>query len=162
LSRKWPTLKDKIGRTFQLLDLHDDNLLSVTIFPPRTKVNAAEVVLELEDDVSQDAKSVRFIGCGNLRVNMDFDVLANNYFAQTDVTACEIDAKRMKQFVRAQTPHWRVKYMSPSPKYLPIRKKLSRIGSYRLFKVSFFGGTVEVLAKSFSVQTAANEGKMPA
>jgi hypothetical protein len=161
-SRKWPTLKDKIGRTFQLLDLHDDNLLSVTVFPPRTKVNAGEVVLELEDDVSQNAKSVRFIGCGNLRVNMDFDVLANNYFAQTDVTTCEISASRMKQFVRAQAPHWHVKYMPLSRKYLPIRKKLAQIKGYRLFKVTFFGGTVEVLAKAFSVETAANKPKSPA
>jgi hypothetical protein len=44
-------------------------------------------------------------------------------------------------------PHWNVKYMPPLPKDKPIRKKLSSLSSYRLFKITFFGGAAEILAK---------------
>jgi len=161
-SRDWPTLKDVIGRRFQLLDLHDDNLLAITIAPPRTKVNDAEIVLEFEDDSSGATKSLSFLGCGNLRVIMDFDVLADNSFAQTDVTACQTLAGQMRKFVRAQVPHWHVRYMPPARKNLPIRKKLSRIGNYRLFKVTFFGGTLEVLARGFAMKAATTKPRRPA
>ena len=153
--------KDFVARRFQMLDLHDDNLLWIRIYPPRTKVNNAEVVLELEDDATGTTKTLSFFGCGNLRVIMDFDVLADNHFAQTEGTACQTATRRMKGFLRSQLAHWHVQYMPRSRKNLPIRKKLSRIRNYRLFKVTFFGGTLEVLAKSFTVKAAAKP-KRPA
>jgi hypothetical protein len=43
------------------------------------------------------------------------------------------------------------------PKDKPIRKKLAAIRSYHLFRIDFFGGTVEILAKSFSVKENSRE-----
>jgi hypothetical protein len=45
----------------------------------------------------------------------------------------------------------RTVYMPPAPKNQPIRKKLMDIQSYVLFRVEFFGGTLEVLAKGYNL-----------
>jgi hypothetical protein len=82
---------------------------------------------------------------------MDFDVLADNWFAQTDKSIAKTDGDQMKKFVRSQTAHWHVRYMPPQAEDKPIRKKLSAIGNYVLFKVKFFGGTVEILAKGYKL-----------
>lgn len=42
--------------------------------------------------------------------------------------------------------------MPPLPPDKPIRKKLTSIRKYRKFKIKFFGGTVEILAKGFKLK----------
>ena len=85
---------------------------------------------------------------------MDFDVLADNSQAgNTNTSVATTDVKRMKKFVRAQVSHWRTTYMPPTPKNKPIRQKIKQIRSYTLFRVAFFGGTAEVLAKQFKLKS---------
>jgi hypothetical protein len=146
------TKPDSIVEKFNKLDFHDDGLKSVRIHRLNKKANSANVDLEFRDDSTGAAKLLSFRGCGNLRYVMDFDVLAGNWFAQTEKGAAINDAGRMHKFVRAQMPHWHVRYMPPSPKDKPIRKKMSSITKYALFRVTFFGGTVEVLARSFTLR----------
>jgi hypothetical protein len=145
--------QDLVLRRFKRLDFHDDGLLSVRIRPPHTKTNNAVLELELQDYETKAHKTLSFRRCGNLRIIMDFDVLANNWFAQTDQATCETSVARMRQYVKSQMGHWHVKYMPPSPKNKPIQKKLAGIGGYRLFRVTFFGGTIEVLAKYFEFKS---------
>jgi hypothetical protein len=149
--------KDSLVCKFDLVDLHDDNLVCVKISAPSTRTNITNIEFEFRDDATGAKKILWFGGCANLRYIMDFDVLANNWFAQTEQTKCNADAKKMKAFVRAQIPHWHVQYMPPSPRDLPIRKKLSSIRKYRLFKITFFGGTVEILARQFTVRDFKRE-----
>lgn len=134
------------------LDLHDDNLLDINIHLSRAKINTTRIEFRFRDDSTKAEKVVSFGGCANIRYIMDFDVLAANWFAQTKQVMSEVDPNRMRRFVQAQTSHWHVKYMPPMPSDKPIRKKLSAIGSYRLFKISFFGGTAEILARSVSLK----------
>ena len=143
---------DPITRKFNALDLHDDNLISVLIRAPRTKKNDATVVLEFEDDGTRQIKILSFQACANLRFNADFDVLAHNWFAQTEQTRCKSLAKRMARFVRSQKSVWHTIYMPPFHREFPIRKKLLSIRKYRLFKITFFGGTIEILGKSFALK----------
>jgi hypothetical protein len=146
--------KDVVVARFNKLDLHDDNLLSVKVSPARAKSKTTTIDFDLQDDATGAKKVLSFSGCANLRFLMDFDVLANNWFAQTDGAVCQADASRMKKFVRAQQPHWHVRYMPPIPKDMPIRKKLSGIRGYRLFRIRFFGGSVELLAKTFAMKVS--------
>jgi len=139
------------GARFRKLDFHDDNLASVEIYPPRKSTGAAQIDFQFLDDSTGSLKVVSFHRCANLRYVMDFEVMAANWFAQTDRFAVESDVSRMKRFVRSQMVHWHTKYMPPMPRDKPIRKKLATIRSYHLFRIAFFGGTVEILAKSFSV-----------
>ena len=82
---------------------------------------------------------------------MDFDVLADNWPFNTEALTAKTDLRTMLKIVRAQRSHWRTTYMPPMPKDKPIRKKLGSIRSYTLFRVAFFGGTAEVLAKSYTL-----------
>jgi hypothetical protein len=145
------------GARFNKLDFHDDNLASVKIYPPRKRTDTAQIDFQFEDDSTGAMKLVSFHRCANLRYIMDFDVLAANWFAQTKCFAAEDDVNRVKRFVRSQMANWHVKYMPPMPRDKPIRKKLSAIRSYHLFRIDFFGGTVEILAKSFSVKENSRE-----
>lgn len=140
------------SRRFNQVDLHDDNLLSVTVRPPLTKTGSATIDFRFRDYGTSKTKVLSFLGCGNLRMLMDFDTLAANWFAQTEDVSSQVDSTRMRKFVRAQRTHWHVRYMPPTSPNKPIRGKLSRIGSYCLFKVTFFGGTAEILAKNFALK----------
>ncbi len=82
---------------------------------------------------------------------MDFDVLADRWYFGTSGCVARTDVHRMKKFVRAQKSHWRTTYMPPMPKDMPIQKKLKSIRNYVLFRLEFFGGTAEILAKNYSL-----------
>jgi hypothetical protein len=148
--RKTPN--DRILKRFNRLDFHDDNLMLVIFLPPRTRHGSATIVLEIEDDGTGAKKVLTFHRCGNVRFLMDFDVLANNWFAQTRGAGAIATIQKLKKFVTTQKVHWRVQYMPPQPADIPIRKKLATIRSYRLFKIRFFGGTLEILARSFKLE----------
>jgi hypothetical protein len=138
-----------VTKRFNNLDLHDDNLVSVSIHPPHSRKNSARIDLEFQDDASGKRKLLSFRHCANVRYLMDFDVLADNSFAQTDHASSFDDAKRMRKFIRAQMANWHTQYMPPTPKDKPIRKKLSSLDKYALFRITFFGGVVEILATNF-------------
>jgi hypothetical protein len=42
--------------------------------------------------------------------------------------------------------------MPPTPKNKPITKTLKSIRGYVLFRITFFGGTAEILAKTFTIR----------
>jgi hypothetical protein len=83
---------------------------------------------------------------------MDFDVLAFQWFFGTHGSNARADLRRMRKFVMSQTSHWRTTHAPPMPKDKPIRKKLESIKNYILFRVSFFGGTAEILAKNYKLR----------
>jgi hypothetical protein len=144
--------KDAVARKFNRLDFHDDILKLVTIHPSSTARNLTSIDFEVEDHSTRTTKLLSFHSCANVRFSMDFDVLASNWFANTEGSAADTNAQKMRKFIAAQKPHWRTTYMPPQPKDRPIRKKLSSIRDYALFKVKFFGGTVEILAKNFKLK----------
>jgi hypothetical protein len=154
--------KDLVARRFSNIDFHDDALVSVKVHAPRRKGDSAKIILEFRDDASGAKKVLRIGGCANLRWLMDFDVLACNWYAQTERATFIRDAEKMRKFVHAQTAHWHVKFMPPSPKHEPIRRKISNIRKYVLFRVTFYGGTMEVLAKNFKVTLSRRVRSLPA
>jgi hypothetical protein len=84
---------------------------------------------------------------------MDFDVLADNWYGgNTESSIAKTDVARMRKFVRAQMSHWRTAYMPPTPMDKPIRTKLASLRSFLLFRVAFFGGTAEILAKNYRLR----------
>ena len=142
---------EAIAEKFNNLSFHDDNLTSVTVHALQSRRNRARVDFRLRDDSTDKEKLLSFMDCANIRYVMDFDVLADNWYAQTQVSIAKIDAVQMKKFVLSQTAHWHVRYMPPIPKERPVRKKLAEVGKYVLFKLMFFGGTVEILAKNYKL-----------
>ena len=138
-----------VVRRFNSLDLYDDEIVSLRMEPLNGRKNLTTLIFELIDDRSEKRKWLTFSGCANLRQNIDFDVVADASFALMEKVSALRDVRRMEKFVKAHKKHWRTIYMPPSPPNLPIRRKLASIRSYVLFKVTFHGGTIEILAKSF-------------
>jgi hypothetical protein len=136
-------------------DLHDDNLLGIQVTSPRKKNELATIHIDLQDDATGGVKRITMSRCTNIRWVMDFNILADNWFAQTNAFTVVSDLKKMKSFVESQRRHWRVKYMHPSSPDNPIKGKLASIRSFRLFQIKFFGGTLEVLAKSVKIKRIA-------
>lgn len=151
-SNKKPVHERGSAARFGKLDFHDDSLKFVRIHPGVKRGVGGRVDFSFADYTTKKAKSISFRECANLRCILDFDVLADNWFAQTEGVDCINDAKRMEKFVRAQVAHWHVRYMPPTPKDRPIRRKIASIRRYHLFRVRFFGGTFEVLAKRYLVR----------
>jgi hypothetical protein len=144
--------ENSVAARFSELSFHDDNLESVTVYPPPSWDNRTRIDFRLRDDSTGKEKLLSFLGCANIRYVMDFDVMAHNSFAQTNSSNATVDAGRMKRFVLSQTTHWHTKYMPPFAEDEPVKKKLSAIGDYSLFKITFFGGTAEILAKSYKLR----------
>jgi hypothetical protein len=141
-----------VAKRFNRLDFHDDTLKLFTLHPPMTGRNLTTIDLEFKDDATGETKLLTFRGCANLRFSMDFDVLAANWFADTQGSAADTNTEKMRKFITTQEPHWRTTYMPSQPRDRPIRKKLSSLQQYTLFKVKFFGGTVEILAKGYKLK----------
>ena len=74
-----PTVND-IAQRFRDLDFHDDTFVVMGVSPSMSRGAVIGSVLELRfsSHQSQSLRALQFIGCANLRVGMDFDVLAGN------------------------------------------------------------------------------------
>jgi hypothetical protein len=139
---------EAIAGKFNNLSFHDDNLTSVTVHTLQSRRNRTRIDIRLRDDSTDKEKLLSFLGCANIRYVMDFDVLADNWYAQTNASIAKSDAVQMKKFVHSHSAHWHVRYMPPIPQDKPVRKKLAEIGKYVLFKLMLFGGTIEILARN--------------
>ena len=141
--------ENAVAMRFNKLDFHDDALISLRIVLPRSRNNFTRIDFEFQDDSTGAVEVLSFHSCANFRFIMDFDVLADQWYFGTAASRANTDVERMTKFVKAQKRHWRTVHMPPAPKDKPIRTKLKLIRRYVLFRVAFFGGTAEVLAKNF-------------
>jgi hypothetical protein len=156
LLKKVQKNKSTVERRFCGLNLYDDNLISLSFRAPQTTRNETKIDLVFSEYLTGKRKSLSFIRTANARFIMDFDVLSCNSFAQTHGVKSFSDLTKMKGFVIGQRPHWRTIYMPPMSKDQPVLKKLSAIRKYTLFRVTFHGGTLEVLAKNFRYKGPSN------
>lgn len=123
--------------------------------PPTSRPkNITRIEFGFLDDATHKKKTLLFHQCANIRFIMDFDVLADQCVFGTDSSIAQVRVSQMRKFIRSQRSHWRLEYRPPMAKDQPIRKKLKSIRSYVLFKVAFFGGTAEILARNFELKTA--------
>ena len=144
--------KDAIAERFNKLDFHDDALILLRVHPPRTRGNFTKIDFKFRDDSTGSLKMLSFLSCANFRFVMDFDVLADHWYFGTSGSVAKTNVQAMRKIVRAQMSHWRTAYMPPIPKDMPVRKKLDSIRSYILFRVAFFGGTADILAKNYRLR----------
>ena len=144
--------KDLAAARFSKLDFHDDALISLRIWPPNSRRNSTRIEFEFRDDSTEGIKKLSFKSCANFRFNMDFDVLADNWhFGNTEAFVAKSDHEVIRKFVTAHRSHWSTKYMPPMSREKPIKEKLQSIRNYIWFRLAFFGGTAEILAKGYQV-----------
>jgi hypothetical protein len=136
---------------FSALDGYDDEWKSIKIAPLNTEKNPPIVKLEWIDDGSGHTEWLTFHGCRNTCHRMDFDVVAGNFLAPAQQASASADTEKRKKFVNGQRRHWRTGYKPALPKDSPVRSKLAALGSFALFKINLPAGTIEVLAKRFTL-----------
>jgi hypothetical protein len=144
------------AEAFRDLDFHDNTLVGISVLPPQhnaeTETSSIEIALR---QYSQDTRQiVRFRGCRNLRIAMDFDVLVGNLPTNMSGVDAHTNLSRMRDFMQSQQTDWGVDYMGTSVS--PLAGKLTQLGGLVCFRLQFLGGRVDVIAQDFAVRAANN------
>jgi hypothetical protein len=140
-----------IAERFRELDFHDDTFVSMAVLPAQTRgdVTGSVIELRLSPCHSQKKRLVQFIGCANLRVGLDFDVVANNLPPNTSRVESHVDANLMRELMQSQKRDWDVGYGSMRS---PLDDKLDAMDELVCFRVQFFGGVIEIIAREFLIE----------
>ena len=150
------------AEAFRDLDFHDDTLVAVRALPPQRHAQTETSAIEIELlQYSQNTRRiVRFSGCRNLRIAMDFDVLAVNLPPNTSGIDAHTNLNRMRDLIESQKKDWGVEYKGTSVS--PLASKLPQLSGLVCFRVQFLGGAVDVIAQDFAVRAANNVPEAPA
>ena len=140
-----------IAQRFSNLDFHDDTFVSMTILPTQTRDDITGSVIEvrLSPYQSQNQRVLQFIGCANLRVGLDFDILASNLPPNTSGVESHLDANLIRALILSQKIDWDVGYGSMKS---PLDDKLEVMDELVCFRIQFFGGAVEIIAREFLIE----------
>src|SRR5262245_34035822 len=121
----------ELAERFWQLDFHDDTLVDIRIHPPQPRGKDGRRVGRGEASVVEVQffrywenlrRTIRFIGCANLRVAMDFDVLARNLPPNTSCVRAHTNREEIEALVRSQEGEWDVTYEPVSAS--PLQEKL--------------------------------------
>jgi hypothetical protein len=142
------------AEAFRDLDFHDDTLVAIRALPPQRHAQAEMSAVEIELlQYSQNTRRiVRFSGCRNLRIAMDFDVLAGNLPPNTSGVDAHTCLNRMRDLMETQKKDWGAEYKGTSGS--PLVSKLTQLSGLVCFRVQFLGGAVDVIAQDFVVRAA--------
>jgi hypothetical protein len=140
------------AESFRQLDFHDDSFVRMCVSPAESGGNTAGSFVEIELLQHSEKKRVllRFIGCANLRVGIDFDVLAQNMPLNTSGVDAHTDKDAMWSLMQSQTRDWGVKYSSDMRS--PLDWKSEVMNEFVCFRVQFCGGVVEIIARRYEVE----------
>lgn len=140
----------EVARSFGELDFHDDTFVSMRVLPPQSRGDNAESVVEIQllQYSEQTSRVLRFLGCANLRVVIDFDVLADNLPNNTSGLDAHADTTAMWSLMQSQAHDWGVTYRDMPT---PLDKKGHVMKELSCFRVQLCGGVVEIIAKQFQV-----------
>jgi hypothetical protein len=134
---------------FEALDVHDDMVEEIRFVPAAKPRTRAKVKVTLYRHWEDTRRVLTFLGCTNHELVLDADVLRDNSPSNTcslEATADENEiAARMRRHKRA----WNLSYERSID---PLPSKLSSANKLVLFRVRLFGGNIEVIARSFSIQ----------
>lgn len=144
---------ETIAKSFRELDFHDDTFIDIRVVPSRQRGEGAQSLVEIQLLHYSEKKLcyIRFLECANLRVAMDFDVLAQNLPPNTSRVDAHTNVNQMRDLIRSQKKDWDLTY-APGVES-PIDRKLDAIDGFVAFRVQFFGGVVDVIARNFQVET---------
>lgn len=142
-----------IAESFRRLDFHDDTFVSMSVSPAQTRADTAGSVVEIQllQYSEKKRRVLRFIGCTNLKVGIDFDVLAHNLPPNTSGVEAHTDKDAMWSLMQAQTRDWGVKYATDMRS--PLDWKSDVMNEFVCFRVQFCGGLVEIIARRYEVES---------
>lgn len=144
---------EQIAESFHSLDFHDDTFVDFRVSPPTSRGDASHSVVEirLRESSKRAIRVLRFSGCSNLKVSFEFDVLAHNLPPNTSAVDAHMNLNRIRDLMETQKGDWGVDY---GPNALsPMDAKLAAPANLVSFRVQLFGGAIEVVARSFEVDS---------
>jgi hypothetical protein len=143
------------AESFRSLDFHDDTLVDIRVLPAQREEGAnSRIEVQLFHYGVRKSRVIRFLECANLRIAMDFDVLANNLPPNTSKVYARTDANRLRELIESQKRDWDITY--PKTATSPIAKKSATLDEFVFFRVQFFGGALEVIARGYEVEVVAD------
>jgi hypothetical protein len=153
---------EAIAESFRALDFHDDTFVGMRVLPAQRRGEAIRSVVEIQLYKYSETKLrvIRFSGCTNLRVAMDFDVLAENLPANTSGINASTNLNRIRDLMQSQKKDWDVQ--SAGTAVSPLSKKLAALDELLFFRVQFCGGAVDVIAREYQVESANEALQAPA
>ncbi|HEY2082212.1 MAG TPA: hypothetical protein VGI88_05465 [Verrucomicrobiae bacterium] len=143
---------ETIAKAFKYLDFHDDTFVEMKVLPSQCPGDGGQSFVEIQLSNASEMRTIRFLGCANLRVAMDFDVLAGNLLPNTSRVDAHTHCGRMRNLMESQKTDWDVTYAKTARS--PLADKLAALNEYVSFRVQFFGGAVDVIAREYQVITA--------
>ena len=143
---------ETIAASFRELDFHDDTFIDIRVVPSQLRGETAQSLVEIQllHHSEKKLRYIRFSGCANLRVAMDFDVLAHNLPPNTSRVEANTNLNQMRDLIRSQKKDWDVTY-APGVES-PVTMKLAATEGLVAFRVQFFGGVVDVIARNYQVE----------
>jgi hypothetical protein len=144
---------DTIAKSFRELDFHDDTFLDLRVLPSQLRAEGVQSVVEVQllHYSEKKVRHIRFVGCANLRVAMDFDVLAQHFPPNTSRLEAHTNLNQIRDLIHSQKKDWDVAYASGVES--PLSQKLLMMNEFVAFRVQFFGGVVDVLARNYELET---------
>ena len=93
---------------------------------------------------------------GNVSFTGDFDVLLDNAQAgNTSHTKVKTETEYILKTIDQQRQKWNVSYSGTRD---PLERKTKNIQKYMAFKVFFFGGSLEVVARNYKIKRTKIKG----
>jgi hypothetical protein len=148
-----PTPKST-AEAFRQLDFHDETVVGMKVLPSQQRGAATSSIVEIQlhQYCANALRLIRFSGCANLRVAMDFDVLAGNLPPNMRGVDAHTNLNRMRDLMQSQKKDWGVEYAATA--ISPLADKLAALDELVSFRVQFFGGAVDIIARDYVVETA--------
>jgi hypothetical protein len=143
---------DSRAERFSSLDVHDDTVEAVELVPGRARRESGKLRVTLFRHWENKRRILTFHDCENIQMNVDSKVLADNGPNSTCDAWASADPEAIASLMRSQRRFWNVKYQRSID---PMAAKLSRATDLVLFRVRMFGGTLNVVARTFTVRRAS-------
>ena len=149
------TETSEIASAFSEIGIHDDTIESIIIFPAEGR-KSCKVTLTLFRHWENKRRLLQFIDCKNIKFSVDMTILFDNAPNNTWGTEASASLDETVKLIRLQKKQWNVSYQKSID---PLPKKLASASKFLLFRVFFFGGILEVVAKSYKFTNLSNRPK---
>jgi hypothetical protein len=146
--------RSQLAERFEDLDVHDDTVEAIRFLPGSRRKHSATVEVELHRHWEDKHRLLRFLGVANYEVLLDADTLRDNAPSNTCSTEASTSDEEISSRMRKHKRAWNVSYDKSID---PLSAKVASLPALVLFRLRIFGGTLEVIARSFSIRRVASK-----
>jgi len=146
--------RTQVAERFEALDVHDDTVEEIRFLPGSRRKHSATVVVALHRHWEDKHRLLRFSGVANYEVLLDADTLRDNAPCNTFSTEASTNDQEISSRMRKHKRAWNVSYDKSID---PLSAKADSLPALVLFRLRIFGGTLEVIARSFSIRRVATK-----